>query len=68
MLVYVAVILVGFFYIIKKGVLDWAEKPNRNVQTREEEFYRAISGSRPGVAELIELRADEVGAEGSKRR
>ena len=50
MLVYVAVILVGFVYIIKKGVLDWAEKPSKTVQTREEEFYRAIVGSRPGVA------------------
>jgi NADH-quinone oxidoreductase subunit A len=67
MLVYVAIILVGFFYIVKKGVLDWAEKPSRNVATREEEFYRAIAGSRPGSAELIETRATEVGAEGSKR-
>src|SRR3954462_10099686 len=65
MLVYVAVILVGFFYIWKKGVLDWAEKPSRHVQTREDEFYRAIVGSRPGVAELIETRASEVGAAGS---
>jgi NADH-quinone oxidoreductase subunit A len=68
MLVYVAVILVGFFYIWKKGVLDWAEKPSRHVQTREDEFYRAIVGSRPGVAELIETRASEVGAAGSRRR
>jgi len=36
MLIYVAVILVGFFYIVKKGVLDWAEKPSKNIRTRED--------------------------------
>jgi NADH-quinone oxidoreductase subunit A len=29
MLVYIAIVLVGFFYIWKKGVLDW-HKPTRN--------------------------------------
>jgi NADH-quinone oxidoreductase subunit A len=29
MLVYIAIVLVGFFYIWKKGVLDW-NKPTRN--------------------------------------
>ena len=30
MLVFVAVVLVGFFYVWKKGVLDWGKAPERN--------------------------------------
>jgi NADH-quinone oxidoreductase subunit A len=27
MMVYIAIFLVGFFYIWKKGALDWGEQP-----------------------------------------
>jgi NADH-quinone oxidoreductase subunit A len=58
MLVYVAVIMVGLFYIWKKGVLDWAETRQVHASTySSEQFYQAMrSGSRTKVAEL-----DEVG-------
>jgi NADH-quinone oxidoreductase subunit A len=58
MLVYVAVIMVGLFYIWKKGVLDWADTRQVHASTyNSEQFYKAMqSGSRTKVAEL-----DEVG-------
>jgi NADH-quinone oxidoreductase subunit A len=61
MLVYMAIILVGLFYIWKKGVLDWAEtalRPAVNTYSSPA-FLRAVEGgTRTKVAEL-----DEVGAE-----
>lgn len=60
MLVYIAIILAGFWYIVKKGVLDWTEQRSSEVTTRPDDFYRAIDASRPGTAELIEVRASEV--------
>lgn len=30
MLVYIGIVLVGFFYVWKKGVLDWGKAPERN--------------------------------------
>jgi NADH-quinone oxidoreductase subunit A len=59
MLVYMLIILVGLFYIWKKGVLEWAE--TRKVQASTvtaQQFYQAMqAGSRTKIAEL-----DEVGA------
>jgi len=35
MLIFVAVVLIGFFYVWKKGALDWSQnKPERKVQTK----------------------------------
>jgi NADH-quinone oxidoreductase subunit A len=59
MLVYISIILVGLWYIWKKGVLDWAEKPGKAAPGTytSEEFLRAVSTRpRTNVAEL-----DEVG-------
>ena len=70
MLIYVVVIMSGFWYIWKKGVLNWAEPHDPgSIRTRREEFYAAIVGSRPGTAELKELRASEITevSEGSQR-
>ena len=58
MLVYMAIIFVGLFYIWKKGVLDWGETREIHASTyTTEQFYQAMqSGSRTKIAEL-----DEVG-------
>ncbi len=63
MLVYMAIILVGLFYIWKKGVLDWAETSKGAVSTySSQEFLAAVrGGTRTKVAEL-----DEIGAPGSR--
>lgn len=36
MLLFIALVLCGFFYIWKKGVLDWSVDQQRRVQTEEE--------------------------------
>ncbi len=58
MLVYMLIILVGLFYIWKKGVLEWAETKEVVSGTySSQEFLSAMqAGSRSKVAEL-----DEVG-------
>jgi NADH-quinone oxidoreductase subunit A len=63
MLVYTAIILVGLFYIWKKGVLEWAETRRATANTySSQEFMAAVrGGTRTKVAEL-----DEVGAPGSR--
>lgn len=63
MLVYTLIILVGLFYIWKRGVLEWAEEFRGAATTyTSEQFLAAVSGgSRTKVAEL-----DEIGT-GEKR-
>lgn len=57
MLVYIGVLLVGFFYIWKKGVLDWAEmKPRQAASVPSAEFLRVIqAGHGAGTAEIVEV-------------
>lgn len=58
MLVYMGVILVGLFYIWKKGALEWAEtRPAVPVSTYgSQEFLAAVQGgSRTKVAEIEEV-------------
>jgi NADH-quinone oxidoreductase subunit A len=52
MLVYVAILLVGLFYVWKKGVLDWAirDERTRAVPLRKE-FVAAMSGALPKTAD-----------------
>jgi NADH-quinone oxidoreductase subunit A len=65
MLVYVAVLLVGFFYIWKKGVLDWADTRHTAIVATQEEFYSAIDASRPDRIETMATGAPTA-AKGSK--
>jgi NADH-quinone oxidoreductase subunit A len=62
MLVYIGILLVGFFYIWKKGVLDWAETrpagPGGRVSERE--FLQAVEAQPLPESEL----ASKVGVEG----
>ncbi|MGA3211498.1 MAG: NADH-quinone oxidoreductase subunit A [Terriglobales bacterium] len=56
MLVYVSVLLVGLFYVWKKGVLDWAEtKPTPRGTTFDTPLFEASTASAPGhpVHELV---------------
>jgi len=48
MLVYIVIVMVGFFYIWKKGVLDWGEtKPQRKrVAPARPEFTAAMTSAR----------------------
>jgi NADH-quinone oxidoreductase subunit A len=51
MLVYVAVLLVGFFYIWKKGVLDWAVGAERKrTAAARPELAEAMTGALPKTA------------------
>jgi len=61
MLVYMLILMVGLFYIWKKGVLDWAETKSAPVSTySSQEFLAAVrGGTRTNVAEL-----DEISAQG----
>ncbi len=61
MLVYVAIVLVGFFYIWKKGVLNWTE--SRVITARpvpSQEFLRAVDAVPATQPDLV----PEVGVEG----
>jgi NADH-quinone oxidoreductase subunit A len=52
MLVYIGVLLVGLFYVWKKGVLDWATRAERTrVWPARPEFAQAMTGSLPGTAD-----------------
>ena len=65
MLVYIGVLLVGFFYIWKKGVLDWAE--SRAITARpvpSQEFLRAVDAVPATQPDLV----PEVGVEGITRK
>jgi NADH-quinone oxidoreductase subunit A len=56
MLTFVILILAGFFFIWKKGVLDWAQSelaPSKPVSIRLDLARREPAPSRPGKAELI---------------
>jgi NADH-quinone oxidoreductase subunit A len=57
MLVYIGVVLVGFFYIWKKGVLEWAEvQRKRPVTAATAEFLRVVTGGpTTGTADLVEV-------------
>jgi NADH-quinone oxidoreductase subunit A len=57
MLVYIGVLLVGLFYIWKKGVLDWAEmKPQREAVAASPEFLQVVQGGHStGTADMLEL-------------
>lgn len=59
MLVYMAILLVGLFYIWKKGVLEWAETRRTAPSTySSQEFLAAVrGGTKTKIAEL-----DEIGA------
>jgi len=56
MLVYIGVLLAGFFYIWKKGVLDWTETGRERVGAApSSEFFRVLqAGHTTGTADLIE--------------
>jgi NADH-quinone oxidoreductase subunit A len=47
MLVYIGIVLVGFFYIWKKGVLDWGPDPSRR---------RDSNGLAPAITDLEQLK------------
>lgn len=51
MLVYIAVLLVGFFYIWKKGVLDWAAGREQRQTPARPELAEAITGALPQSAD-----------------
>ncbi|MFB3812741.1 MAG: NADH-quinone oxidoreductase subunit A [Terriglobales bacterium] len=57
MLVYIGILLVGFFYIWKKGVLDWAEmhRVRAGAVTARLEFAQIVSGATSGTAGEPEL-------------
>ncbi len=65
MLVYIGILLVGFFYIWKKGVLDWGELSTTRPSAfaAGPEFARAVLGATPGRAGEAALA--EVGKESS---
>ena len=48
MLVFVALVLVGFFYVYKKGVLDWSGELRQDLRQEEQEM------SHPAILETIE--------------
>jgi NADH-quinone oxidoreductase subunit A len=58
MLVYVSIVLVGLFYIWKKGALDWAEAPTRPtaVTHTPAEFVRALEGGVPEESEVMSMK------------
>lgn len=62
MLVYMLVILVGLFYIWKKGVLDWAGSREVKAGTySSQQFLQAMqSGSRSKIAEMDEVGVTEA--------
>ncbi len=59
MLVYIGIVMVGLFYIWKKGVLEWAEMRRTAVPMSRQAFLEVISPAKPEQSELI-----KVGAEG----
>jgi NADH-quinone oxidoreductase subunit A len=61
MLVYMAIILVGLFYIWKKGVLDWAETRQVHASAySSQQFLEAMqAGSKSKVVELDEVSVAE---------
>jgi NADH-quinone oxidoreductase subunit A len=53
MLVYIAILVVGLFYIWKKGVLEWAESLLITARPRpSEEFLRAVEARPEKLAHL----------------
>jgi NADH-quinone oxidoreductase subunit A len=65
MLVYTLIILVGLFYIWKKGVLEWAESHAITAKpVRREEFLRAFEAVPFTEPDLV----PEVGVEGITKR
>jgi len=53
MLVYIAVILTGFFYIWKKGVLEWSDVERKKTRVEQNpEFLRVVSGGRKSAGDL----------------
>jgi NADH-quinone oxidoreductase subunit A len=36
MLLFIVMVLCGYFYIVKKGVLDWSEEEHEETQPQEE--------------------------------
>ncbi len=52
MLVYIGIVLVGFFYIWKKGALDWAEmkRTRASAVSSRPEFARVVMGATSGTA------------------
>jgi NADH-quinone oxidoreductase subunit A len=51
MLVYIAVLLTGLFYVWKKGVLDWATREERKPRAlTRPEFAEAMTGALPQTA------------------
>ncbi len=57
MLVYIGIVLVGFFYIWRKGVLDWGEtgRARASAISSRPEFARAMTGATPGTATNTDL-------------
>jgi len=65
MLVYIGIVLVGLFYIWKKGVLEWAEPRSTTAQPRASEaFLRAVEAGPATQPDLVA----EVGMEGITRK
>jgi NADH-quinone oxidoreductase subunit A len=58
MLVYIGIVLVGLFYIWKKGVLDWAEAPGKPtaVAHTAAEFQRAFDRGSTEEGEVVTVK------------
>jgi NADH-quinone oxidoreductase subunit A len=62
MLIYIGIILVGFYYIWKKGVLDWGLPRRRGGRAGAADYQRTGAGSRAVSAATVA----PLGMEGSK--
>ena len=61
MLVYIGIVLVGFFYIWQKGVLDWASFEPRDVAAvSTPEFLRAVQASAAEPETPAEVSAERI--------
>ncbi len=64
MLVYIGIVLVGFFYIWKKGALDWAEteRTRASAISSRPEFARVVMGATSGTTgnpNLVEVEREK---------
>jgi NADH-quinone oxidoreductase subunit A len=59
MLVYIGIVLVGLFYIWKKGVLEWSEMERGAIPMSDRAFLDAISPTKSEQPELAQVGAEE---------
>jgi NADH-quinone oxidoreductase subunit A len=65
MLVYIGIVLVGLFYVWKKGVLEWAESHVVTARpVSQGEFLRAVESHPPDEPDLV----PHIGVEGITKR